>query len=116
MNKITIKEKLDAEKNVEPVLVDKDNGTQTFEDTKMEKVTAPEVIEGAAKMDNIDPEEDNVDYIETPVVVREKRIISEKLDKAGYKKVLADLKENNPKKYEAKKEELERKIKALDEK
>lgn len=100
---------------MEPVIVNKDNGTQTFEDSKMEKVTALEQVEGAAKMDNTDPSEENVDYIETAVVVREKRTINEKLDVKGYESLLKEYKVKNPKKYEAKKEEFANKIKALKE-
>lgn len=112
LKKVTIKEKLDAENSVEPVIVNKDNGTQSFEDTKTEKVTAPEQVEGAASMDNVETSEQQYeDYIETPVVIREKRIIDESLNKSKLEALVEDYKTKNPKKYAAKKEELERKIK-----
>lgn len=107
---VHINEKLAAEKNVEPVMVNKDNGTQTFEGTVMEKVTAPIQVEGAAKMDNAEFTEDNVDYIETPVVIREKRIISTGGSKEGLKAIIENYKVSNPTKYEAKKAELEKKL------
>lgn len=111
LKKVNIVDKLEAERAVEPVIVDKDNGTQSFEDSKTEKVTAPEQVEGAAAMDNSGTEGPFVDYIETPVVVREKRIITEGLSKAQLKDYAEKLEKSNPKKYAAKKDELDRKIK-----
>ncbi len=110
MNKTTIKERIETESMVEPVEIDKSNGTQSFEDSRTEKLTAPVVIEGAATLDNADPTAQvYVDYVETSVVVREKRIIDERLQADGFKTILEDYKRKSPAKYEAKKEELERK-------
>lgn len=116
MQKTTIKERLAAEKQVEPVEVDRDNGTQTFSDSKTEKVTAPVVIEGAAVMDNVDlsvTPQVSVDYIETPVVVREKRVIDERISAENMAEIIESYKTSNPKKYEAKKAELEKKMAAV---
>lgn len=110
---MTIREKLDADNSTEPVLMNKDNGTQTFEDSKIEKVTAPIQVEGAASMDNTDPSGVKYDYIETPVVVREMRIIDESISKKGYKELLERYEKQNPKKFAAKKAELERKMKEV---
>lgn len=94
-----------------PKIVLKDNGTQSFENSKMEKVTADGQVEGAASMDNTsDFVGEKVDYIETPVVVREKRIINESLTASKYQELLENYKKNNPKKYKAKKAELEAKL------
>jgi hypothetical protein len=111
MNKTT---KTKEAEDTAPKEVTKDNGTQSFEGSKTEKVTAPVQIEGAAQMDNVDaPNQVFTDYIETPVVVREKRIIDENLNKENLKALIEKYKTTNPKKYKAKKEELERKLAAV---
>jgi hypothetical protein len=92
--------------DTEAKIIERDNGTATFEDSVTEKVTATRVVEGAGKMDNVNTDV-NVDYIETPVVIREKRII----DPQNIKNVISRYNESSPK-AEAKKEELARKAKA----
>ncbi len=114
-NKIKDLEKVDRSQgdvtDTEPKLVNKDNGTTTFEDSSTEKVTTPEVVEGAANMDNTTTAQVKEDWIETPVVVREKRIIDERIGSVDYKDYLENLKTRNPKKYEAKKAELAKRSK-----
>ena len=85
--------------------VDLGNGTQSFEGSSMEKVTEPVIVQGAEEMDNADPSKlVYTDNIETPVVVREKRVIDERIvDVNAY---LEGLKKTNPRKYEMKKQEL----------
>jgi hypothetical protein len=94
-----------ASPEVQPRRVSTDNGTQSFEESSMEKVTATEFTQGAQEFDNADPTKlVRTDTIETPVVVREKRIIDESIvDVDAY---LERLKTTNPRKHELKKEEL----------
>jgi len=88
----------------QPVIEKKDNGTTSFEGGSVEKVTEDLQVAGAASMDNVsDFVGEKVDYIETPVVKRERRVINE--SNVDWDVYLEDLKKNNPKKYEAKKAE-----------
>lgn len=92
-----------------PRLVNKDNGTQTFSESTTEKVNEPTpIVTGAAKMDNTGTDDVKVDYIETPVVVREKRVIDESLSAEDYDKQLEYYKTNLPHKYESAKLEFEK--------
>ena len=88
----------------QPVIEKKDNGTTTFENSSVEKLTEDLQVAGAASMDNVsDFVGEKVDYVETPVVMRERRVINESnIDWDAY---LENLKKTNPKKYEAKKAE-----------
>ena len=91
--------------DTQPVVEKKDNGTTTFEDSTIEKVTEDLQVAGAASMDNVsDFAGEKIDWVETPVVQREKRIINE--SNVDYDAYLESLKTRNPKKYEAKKAEL----------
>jgi hypothetical protein len=107
-NKTTNKESVE---DLEVKEVDKSNGTQTFEETRMEKVTEPVITEGTPVLDNSDPTKGlYVDNIESKAVVREKRTINEGMSAEGYQAYLDNLKKTNPAKYEAKREEIERKM------
>lgn len=87
----------------------KDNGTQTFVEGTDQKVTEA-YASGAAEMDNDDPTKlVKVDIIETPLVRREVRITDENIKGSQYTDLIERYKTSNPKKYEAKKAELERK-------
>lgn len=99
-----------AKADLERKEVNLDNGTTTFQDERMEKVTEPVIVQGAASSDNSAAADKQVyvDTVETPVVVRGTRIIDERLTP----ELVERYKEQNPIKAAAKEEELKRKLAA----
>ena len=79
-----------------PKLVNYDNGTQEFHDTEVQKVTHPEIVQGAFSADNVTPKDSYVDNVETPAVVRETRVINEGMTKAQMQAHMDELKATRP--------------------
>lgn len=98
-----------------PKLVNLDNGSQTFQDSEVQKVTHPEIVQGAFRQDNTAPKNIYVDNIETPMVMRETRIIDERLKKADFKRVMDELAASNPEKFAAQKDDLQKQMDAAPE-
>lgn len=83
-----------------PKLVNNDNGTVSFSDSQVVKVTHPEFVQGAVEMDNADVTKSvRIENIETPMVTREFRITDERLKKADFQRIMEDMKKTRPSVY-----------------
>ena len=97
-------------------LVNHSNNTQSFTESEIQKVTHPEIVQGAPSMDNADVSKlVTIDNIETPVVQREMRVIDSRLKKADFKRIMDDMKVSNPTKFQNEQADLQRQMDAAPE-
>jgi hypothetical protein len=96
-----------------PQLVNYDNGTQSFDETETQKVTHPEIVQGAYAQNNADPRPTYVDNVETPVVMREKRVIQEALTSDQFQAFMDKEEASRPTVFADRKADYEKQMQAI---